>query len=495
MADNVVANAGSGGARFVTAQGTWSGDTADVPGCFEAIVSGSEGSWTFAQVVGGAGAVAAGVQRMTLASDDPAVSALGATSDAAATQGSTGSISAKLRTVTGQLNTIANTGIPITGSVPVSSVAGTVAVTQSGTWDEVGINDSGNSITVDAPVATPVYVRLSDGASPISTLPVSDAGGSITVDGSVSVSGNVPGTSATSLGKAEDAVAADGDTGVAVWAVRKDTAATTVGADGDYHPFEVDGNGRLWVNGSSVTQPVSAASLPLPSGASTESTLSTLNGKVTACNTGAVVLTTGTASIGKLAANSGVTIGAVEIASAQTLATVTTVSTVSTVSTLTGGGVAHGASDSGNPVKVGMKATTSLSGLSLVSDAQRTDMFAGVDGVQIVRLNSNLEGIVSGVAAITDGSSTSVIASQGAGVKTYITEVIMANSSATAVTVDLRDGAAGTVKATFSVPAGSGCHKTLTTPIPFSAATAVCADPSAAASTVTVTLVGFKSKI
>ena len=36
--------------------------------------------------------------------------------------------------------------------------------------------------------------------------------------------------------------------------------------------------------------PVSAASLPLPSGAATEATLSTLNGKVTACNTGAVVV-------------------------------------------------------------------------------------------------------------------------------------------------------------------------------------------------------------
>lgn len=35
-----------------------------------------------------------------------------------------------------------------------------VAVTQSGTWDEVGINDSGNSITVDAPVGTPVNVQI-----------------------------------------------------------------------------------------------------------------------------------------------------------------------------------------------------------------------------------------------------------------------------------------------------------------------------------------------
>lgn len=36
--------------------------------------------------------------------------------------------------------------ITVDGTVGVS---GTVAVTQSGTWDEVGINDSGNSITVD----------------------------------------------------------------------------------------------------------------------------------------------------------------------------------------------------------------------------------------------------------------------------------------------------------------------------------------------------------
>jgi hypothetical protein len=78
----------------------------------------------------------------------------GANADAAS---ATGSISAKLRFM-------AATGIPITG---------TVAVTQSGTWDEVGINDSGNSITVDAPVGTPVFVRLSDGSTAISTLPVS----------------------------------------------------------------------------------------------------------------------------------------------------------------------------------------------------------------------------------------------------------------------------------------------------------------------------------
>lgn len=63
--------------------------------------------------------------------------------------------------------------------------------------------------------------------------------------------------------------------------------------------------------------PISAASLPLPADAATETTLSGLNSKVTACNTGAVVISSalpaGTNAIGKLAANSGVDIGDVDV--------------------------------------------------------------------------------------------------------------------------------------------------------------------------------------
>jgi hypothetical protein len=40
----------------------------------------------------------------------------------------------------------------------------------------LSVDDGAGSLTVDAPVGTPVFVRLSDGASPISTLPVSVAG-------------------------------------------------------------------------------------------------------------------------------------------------------------------------------------------------------------------------------------------------------------------------------------------------------------------------------
>ena len=80
--------------------------------------------------------------------------------------------------------------------------------------------------------------------------------------------------------------------------------------------------GTFW----QATQPVSAASLPLPSGASTSAaqttgntSLSSIDGKITACNTGAVVISsalpTGSNAIGKLAANSGVDIGDVDVTS------------------------------------------------------------------------------------------------------------------------------------------------------------------------------------
>lgn len=57
------------------------------------------------------------------------------------------------------------------------TVDGTVAV--SGT---VAVTDNSGSLTVDAPVGTPVFVRLSDGASAISALPITDNSGSLTVD-------------------------------------------------------------------------------------------------------------------------------------------------------------------------------------------------------------------------------------------------------------------------------------------------------------------------
>jgi hypothetical protein len=165
------------------------------------------------------------------------------------------------------------------------------------------------------------------------------------------------------------------------------------------------------------------------------------------------------------------------------------------------GMVAHDAADSGKPLKAGAKATTSVAGQTAVANNDRTHLYAGIDGVLIVRPLCNLEDILTPLpVAITDGSSTSVIAALGAGVKAYVTKAIVSNSSTSDVTVDIRNGAAGAVRATLPVPGNAaggvgGFTATFDPPLPFSANTAVCADPSAAASTITVTLLGFRSAV
>jgi hypothetical protein len=67
-----------------------------------------------------------------------------------------------------------------------------------------------------------------------------------------------PGTSAAHLGKAEDAAHASGDTGVAVLAVRRDTAAVGSGTDGDYSTLNVNASGALYTTLQGVTTTTAA---------------------------------------------------------------------------------------------------------------------------------------------------------------------------------------------------------------------------------------------
>ena len=389
-----------------------------------------------------------------------------------------------------------------------------------------------------------------------STISVDDGAGSLTVDGTVSISGTVTvgshavtnaGTFAVqvdgaaltalqlidNLVLAEDAVHGSGDPGVQLLAVRKDTAAALAGADGDYAPLEVDANGCLHVlvNGTVTvgshavtnagTFAVQAAqsgtwnitnvsgTVSLPTGASTAAKQPALGTAGTASSD--VITVQGIASMTALKVDGSAVTQPVSAASlplptgASTLAEQQTQTTHQAVmagwdnaasdGASVSGDVAHDTADAGEPVKIGAKAVGTLSTQTLVAANDRSNVFSDLDGALIVRPYCALGDLSSGVAAISDGSSTSVIASPGAGLKTYVTSVIIANSSASNVTVDIRDGAAGAVKATFPAPATGGALHNLPVPLAFTADTAVCADPSAAASTVTVTLVGFKSKV
>lgn len=92
-------------------------------------------------------------------------------------------------------------------------------------------------------------VKLASGTEDSSDRIAGDATNGLDVD----VTRVIPGTSATHLGKAEDAVHASADTGVFILGVRNDTLATLVDADGDYAPFQVDASGALYVNTSTLT--------------------------------------------------------------------------------------------------------------------------------------------------------------------------------------------------------------------------------------------------
>lgn len=151
----------------------------------------------------------------------------------------------------GRLKVEAFSGETLPVSLTSTTITGTVAVTQSGTWDEVGINDSGNSITVDngGTFATQV-----DGAA-LTALQL--------IDDTVATLGTTTYSEATTKGNI-------------IGAVRRDANTSLVDTTNEVAPLQVNATGELKV----------AQIQALPAGAN---------------------------AIGKLAANDGVDIGDVTI--------------------------------------------------------------------------------------------------------------------------------------------------------------------------------------
>lgn len=162
--------------------------------------------------------------------------------------------------------------VPATGDgtygldVDVTRVSGNVTVVQGTPGNlkvdasgvPVPVTDNAASLTVDAPVGTPVYVRLSDGSSAIAALPVTDnagtlsvddGGGSLTVDGTVAISGTVPVSDAGGSLTVDDgggSLTVDGTVSATVsdggGSITVDDGGLTVSVD--------DGGGSLTVDGA-----------------------------------------------------------------------------------------------------------------------------------------------------------------------------------------------------------------------------------------------------
>lgn len=290
----------------------------------------------------------------------------------------------------------------------------------------------------------------------------------------VDVTRLIPGTTATSLGKAEDAAHTTGDTGVLSLAVRNDAAATLTSTDGDYTPLATDAAGRVGVTdlGGSLT---------------VDGTVSiTANSSVNVNQIGGNAVNTGTGAAGT---------GTQRVVTA----TDSTIGTVTTLSTLTGSGVAHDAIDSGNPHKFGYKAESSLATVTLVADADRTDAYGDLDGVGYTRPYS-LGDVKADATSNTDGTSTaSAVFTAVASTKNCIDAIhcFRTDAGTTPIYVDFRDGTAGSVLWRVVLPPNGGAVLPKAN-MPYfrtSANTALAYDVSAATTTVYINVSGFQSKL
>lgn len=152
-----------------------------------------------------------------------------------------------------------------------------------------------------------------------------------------------------------------------------------------------------------------------------------------------------------------------------------------------GGDTASGSSDAGNPLKVGGVAVNAEA--TAVTNGQRVNAVYSLTGKQIVDPYSNPENTINGAVQSTDSSTHNLFASQGAGVRSYITTITLANTSASSVLVTLTDG---TSTLYLPAPANSGCVVTLPKAFRSAAATAVTIQASSGVSTISVSAQGYK---
>lgn len=158
------------------------------------------------------------------------------------------------------------------------------------------------------------------------------------------------------------------------------------------------------------------------------------------------------------------------------------------------GNVAHDAADSGAPIKFGGRARTTE--ITAVASDDRTDAIFDKVGKQVVLPYAIPESFVSGAitTAMTGTTSTSLVAAPGAGLRNYLTTIIVSNSHATVGTdVIIQDGSGGTTLLT--IPAAAvygGAVITLPTPLrqPTTATAIFCANVTTGAST-KVSAVGY----
>lgn len=392
----------------------------------------------------------------------------------------------------------------------------------------------------------PVAIASNQSALPVtdnsSTLSVDDGAGSLTVDGTVAAtqsgtwsvrvqdgSGNTIGSTSNALDVniksgassgtqyTEDAAAAADPVGGAMILVRADSPSAVTTTDGDNVAARGTNKGELYVkhiDAIPVTDNAGALTVDnagtfavqaAQSGTWNVGTLTTItnvvhiddNASTVSIDDGAGSITVdgsvsigaaipaGSNAIGKLAANSGVDIGDVDVTSI--------VMPTGASAAQVQGTVAHDSAAAQNPVLNGGYAANTEP--TAVANADAVRMICDLVGKQIVLPYANPENFVSGATSdITNTTATSVIAAAGAGVRNYITQILVTNSHATVGTfVNITDGSGGTILYTgYAAAAGGGFAVTLPVPIKTTANTALYCACVTTGSNVRVCASGYK---
>jgi hypothetical protein len=160
-------------------------------------------------------------------------------------------------------------------------------------------------------------------------------------------------------------------------------------------------------------------------------------------------LTTGAATIGAVNIN-----GTVPVSLASTTITGAVAATQSgTWNDIVTGNVAAGTAASGNPVRIGAVARTTNP--TAVTDGQVSNFRTNKVG-DTISITAPRELVGKNTVTLTTTTETTLIAAGAAGVFNDISALSITNSSATGVTISLREATAGAVVQSWYIPPGGG---------------------------------------
>lgn len=155
-----------------------------------------------------------------------------------------------------------------------------------------------------------------------------------------------------------------------------------------------------------------------------------------------------------------------------------------------GGGSATNTAVASYPVNIGAQGITAEP--SAVTALYKTQLITDKVGKLIVLPYSIPENFVSGTTGVlTDTTTSTIIAAQSAGVRTYINEIFVTNGSATVGTVVTITFGSGKTWPGYAA-AGGGFVCSLPTPLVGDAATAVTAACTTTGASVSIAIAGYK---